>query len=70
MDIIQYDLEPGITLYYRRPEIGQINTIMFTDKELNNVYKRNGSVILFSMKDDIYGITKYPGSYESEKVIS
>jgi len=70
VDILQYDLEPGVTLYYKRPEKDQERTFMFTDKKLNNVYKRKGSTIIFPMRD-IYGYPKYPGKgvYKSEKVV-
>jgi hypothetical protein len=70
VDILQYDLEPGITLYYPRPEKGQERTFMYTDKKLQKVYKRRGSTILFPMKD-VVGVSKYPGKgvYKSEKVV-
>ena len=69
-DILQYDFEPGIILYYPRPDKGQERTFMYIDKKLQKVYKRNGSTIIFSMKDDVVGISKYPGKgvYKSEKV--
>jgi hypothetical protein len=69
-DVIQYDLEPGLTLYYKRPDEGQEKTFMFTDKKLQKVYKRKGSTIIFPMKD-IYGVSKYSGGkhYKSEKVV-
>ena len=69
-DIIQYNLEPDITLYYPRPKEDQVKTFMYTDKKIKNVYKRNGKTIIFPMKD-IYGVSKYPGGdkYKSEKVV-
>ena len=69
-DVLQYDLEPGVTLYYKRPEKGQPKTFMYTDKNLKRVYKRNGKTLIVPMRD-IYGISKYPGGqhYKSEKVV-
>jgi len=70
IDVIEYKVNSKLILYYSRPEAGQEKTFMYTDKKLQNIYKQNGSSVIFLIKD-IYGISKYPSGkqYKSEKVI-
>jgi len=69
-DVLQYDGEPGKTLYYARPDKGDIQAFLYTDKKLQKNYKRNGSTIMIKIRD-IYGVSEYPGkgTYKSEKVV-
>ena len=69
-DVLQYDGEPGVTLYYARPDRGDVQAFLYFDKKLKKNFKRGGKTIMIKIRD-IYGVTQYPGKgvYKSEKVV-
>ena len=39
-DVLQYDGEPGVTLYYARPDKGDGQAFLYFDKKLNAIIRK------------------------------